>query len=98
MVSIHADMSTNEIYISCNAGRCLRPLIIVHYDSNGNKFIKLTRDHIENNVPFTDLVKDNVIEWIESNEQQNCLLAPNIDDFYANVGNKSIKYTHVDIE
>lgn len=47
---------------------------------------------------FDELVKDNVIEWIESNEQQNCLLASNIDEFYANVDNKSIKYTHVDIE
>jgi hypothetical protein len=83
-------MSTNEIYISCNAGRCLRPLIIVHYDENGNKSLKLTKEHIYNNAPFDELVKINAIEWIESNEQQNCLIAQSVDDFYRFINDKSI--------
>jgi DNA-directed RNA polymerase beta subunit len=67
-VSIHADVPTGELNISCNGGRCLRPLIIIYENEQGEKYVKLTKKHIDDNVDFDVLAQEGVIEWIESNE------------------------------
>jgi hypothetical protein len=47
----------------------LRPLIIIYENDQGEKYIKLRKEHIDKNIDFDVLAKEGIIEWIESNEQ-----------------------------
>lgn len=108
--TIHFNIKSDEIYIWVDYGRITRPLIKVYNninESNNNnykfkQFIKLTKDHIDklkkNKMSIVDLEKEFVLEYISAEEQENCFLAYNIDEFYANQNNISKQYTHIDIE
>ncbi len=90
-VSFHAteqEGSTKRIYINCNAGRVLRPLIIV---KNGKSL--LTKDLLDKIskklISWSDLIRMGVIELVDANEEENCFIA--IDE-------KNIKKsTHLEI-
>ncbi len=66
----------NEVYINCDAGRIIRPLLIVE---NGK--LKITRDDVERlrrgEIKFEDLVKKGVIEYLDAEEEENALIALN---------------------
>ena len=71
------------VYISSDAGRVCRPLIIVE-----NGVSKLRQEHIERikdpNDPaeFANLIDMGVVEFIDVNEENNCYVA--IDERYFN--------------
>jgi len=79
----------NAIYIFTEGGRVRRPLIVVE---NGKP--KLTEEHIQKlrkgEISFSDLVKSGIIEFLDADEEENCLIA--IDE-------KSLteKHTHLEI-
>ena len=63
--------ATHRLYVNCNAGRVLRPLIIVN---DGKSF--LTAEILEKIskklISWTDLVRMGIIELIDANEEENC--------------------------
>jgi DNA-directed RNA polymerase subunit B len=70
---------TREIMINCDAGRVRRPLIIVE---NGNS--KLTKEMINwivsNKWSWSDLLRNQVIEYIDAEEEENLFIA--IDEIF----------------
>ncbi len=80
--------ATKRLYINCNAGRVLRPLIVI----NDNKSL-LTQDLLDKVIKkllsWTDLLRIGVIELIDANEEENCYVALN--------ENNTKKYTHLEI-
>ena len=90
-ISIHIpeqEGSTKRLYVNCNAGRVLRPLVII---KDGKP--ALTQDLLEKVtkklVSWEDLIRMGVIELIDANEEENCFIA--LDD-------KNVKkYTHMEI-
>ena len=80
--------STKRLYVNCNAGRVLRPLVII----KDNKLL-LTQDLLDKVskklISWTDLLRMGVLEMIDANEEENCYVA--LDD-------KNIKrHTHLEI-
>ncbi|MEM2478592.1 MAG: DNA-directed RNA polymerase subunit B'' [Candidatus Pacearchaeota archaeon] len=75
-ISISYDSYAKIIHIWSDAGRIVRPLIVVE---NGSCLLK--PEHIEkikkNQLKFSDLVKQGIIEWIDASEEDNCLVALN---------------------
>jgi DNA-directed RNA polymerase subunit B len=63
-----------EIYVNADEGRALRPLIIVEKGKS-----KLSSDHTtmlkDNKLQFSDLIKNGVIEYIDSEEEENAYIA-----------------------
>ena len=90
-ISYHAtdqEGSTKRIYINCNAGRVLRPLIIIK--DNKSLLTKDLLDKISNHLTsWEELVRNGIIELVDANEEENCFIA--IDE-------KNIKKsTHLEI-
>src|SRR3990167_6217765 len=75
-MSIRNDNLLNQVTISTEVGRVLRPIIIVE-----NGVSKLKDEHlllIENNkLKWSDLVKEGIIEYIDAAEEENALVAFN---------------------
>jgi len=80
--------ATRRIYVNCNAGRVLRPLIIV---SNGKS--TLTSDHLDKIskklISWADLLRMGIIELIDANEEENCYIS--FDEKF------SKQHTHMEI-
>ena len=82
------EVATKRIYVNCNAGRVLRPLIII----KDNKPL-LSQDLIDKVskklLSWNDLLRMGVIELIDANEEENC--------FIAFEEKESKKHTHMEI-
>ena len=82
------DGATSRIYVNCNAGRILRPLIVI----KDNKPL-LTQDLLEKItkklVSWHDLLRTGAIELIDANEEENCDIALDEKD--------AKKHTHLEI-
>jgi len=80
--------ATRRIYVNCNAGRVLRPLIIV---SNGKS--TLTSEHLDKIskklISWADLLRMGIIELIDANEEENCYIS--FDEKF------SKQHTHLEI-
>ena len=108
--TIHFNILFDEIQIWVDYGRITRPLIKVYNNMNDvynknykfKQYTKMTKEHIiklnNGKINITDLENEHIIEYISSEEQENCYLAYNIDEFYNNQDNISKQYTHIDIE
>ena len=79
----------DEVYVNCDSGRVLRPLIVVE---NGE--VKLKRVHVERvrkgEWTWSDLVKRGIIEYLDAEEEENAYIALSPDE----VGPE---HTHVEI-
>jgi DNA-directed RNA polymerase beta subunit len=71
-------------------------------DVEFSQWIKLTKKHIHGlqsrRLTVDDLRRDGIIEYITAGEQQNLLLAMNIDTLRDNQHNITRQYTHCDID
>ena len=80
--------ATARLYVNCNAGRVLRPLIII-----ANNKSLLTDEFIDKIskklISWNDLIRMGIIELIDANEEENCYVT-----FDAT---KTKKFTHVEI-
>ena len=90
-ISIHQpeqEGATKRLYVNCNAGRVLRSLIIV---KDGKSV--LTQDLLDKVtkklVSWNDLIRMGVIELVDANEEENCLII--FDDKHVK------KHTHIEI-
>ena len=80
--------ATGRLYVNCNAGRVLRPLIIVENDKSllTDEFLdKISKKLIS----WNDLIRMGIIELIDANEEENCYVA------FDKGGTK--KFTHLEI-
>src|SRR5213594_919415 len=80
--------STKRLYVNCNAGRVLRPLIVI----KDNKPL-LTQELIDKVskkfLSWTDLLHIGVIELVDANEEENCYIAIDESDVK--------KHTHMEV-
>ncbi|MEM3615339.1 MAG: DNA-directed RNA polymerase subunit B [Candidatus Methanomethylicia archaeon] len=78
-IAYYKDKYINEVYINCDAGRVLRPLLIVE---NGD--VKITPE-ILNKVKngeygWSDLIKNGIIEYLDAEEEENSYIAINPEE------------------
>ncbi|MFX1577462.1 MAG: DNA-directed RNA polymerase subunit B [Promethearchaeota archaeon] len=80
---------TNEIQINSDAGRVRRPLIIV---KDGVPLLE--KQHVERvrnrEISWDDLVKAGIIEYLDAEEEENTLIAMNLEDI-------TPEHTHLEI-
>src|SRR5579863_7822410 len=70
---------TKRVHIATNSGRVLRPLILV--ESGRPTLSPELIDKVgSGNLSWRDLVEQGVLELIDANEEENCLVAMNPDD------------------
>ena len=73
-----AEGATRRLYVNCNAGRVLRPVIIVR----GNKPLvtnEILKRVSSQTLSWTDLLKMGILELIDANEEENCYIAIDSD-------------------
>lgn len=93
LISIIRDYENGMFRIVTDAGRLLRPLLIVD-----NNKLRITTDHFkrlkEKNMTFDDLLLERIIEYTDIHEtEKNCLIARTEGDLQ-----KIYNYTHCDID
>jgi len=90
-ISIHQpeeENATKRLYVNCNAGRVLRPLIIIK-DGKSTFSPDLLDKITKKLVSWTDLIRMGVIELVDANEEENC---------YITFEEKHVKkHTHLEI-
>jgi len=73
-VNIFYDDAIDQVFVETSKGRSIRPLIVV---KDGKSL--LTKRHIEqlkkNELVFTDLVKQGIIEYLDSAEEENAYVS-----------------------
>nr|PVC49472.1 DNA-directed RNA polymerase [Theileria orientalis] len=93
--SIVRDILSNEIKIFTDSGRSMRPLYIVE-----NNRLLITKRHalmIENNqLNWSGLLESGVVEYIDCEEEEICMIAMFPDDLINN-NNYCNSYTHCEI-
>jgi len=80
--------STRRLYVNCNAGRVLRPLIIIK-DNKPLLTSELLDKISKKLLSWTDLLRMGVLEMIDANEEENCYVT--LDD------KDTKKYTHLEV-
>ncbi len=74
ILNINYNKDLNEIIVEVSRGRSRRPVIIIE---NGKS--KLTEDHVKklisNEIKWSDLKKEGVIEYLDAAEEENCFIA-----------------------
>ncbi len=73
-VNVYYNTASDEVQIEASKGRLRRPLVVIR-DARP----MLTSEHIDrltrNELKWSDLVKQGVIEYIDAGEEENCLVA-----------------------
>ncbi len=89
LINVFYDEEFNEIYLESTKGRARRPLIIVEDGKS-----KLTEDIQERlkkkELTWEDLSKQGIIEYLDSSEEENALVALNEEDI-------TKEHTHLEI-
>jgi DNA-directed RNA polymerase subunit B len=70
--------ATNRLYVSCNAGRVLRPLAIIGEGKSlvTNEIIeKISKKFLS----WSDLLYMGIIELVDANEEENCYISMDVD-------------------
>jgi DNA-directed RNA polymerase subunit B len=76
-IAFHKD--TNEVYINTDAGRLQRPLIIVK-DAKSTYTEELAKQLKEGKISFGQLLEKGVIEYLDSEEEENAYVAEKEED------------------
>src|SRR2546428_8166695 len=80
--------STKRLYVNCNAGRVLRPLIVIK-DSKPLLTQELIDKVSKKFLSWSDLLHMGVIELVDANEEENCYIAMDEENVK--------KHTHMEI-
>ena len=89
-VSVYLNMIQKAVYIASDGGRVCRPLLVLEF---GGK-LKLSTEHVANlgkDITLQELIEDGVIEYIDVNEENNCLIALREADI-------TPEHTHMEID
>ena len=88
-INVYLNPDTGDVFVETTSGRLRRPLIIV---KEGKPL--LTDNHIKqlekNELKWHDLVEQGVIEYLDSGEEENCLVAFEEKDI-------TLEHTHFEI-
>lgn len=90
-VEIKRDVPNAEVRIFCDAGRILRPLLVVE----NLKRIKLLKG---DEFSFETLLNKGIIELIGTEEEEDCRTAWGIKYLFENKGKDPVKYTHCELD
>ncbi len=71
--------ATKRLYVNCNAGRVLRPLIIIK-DNRSLLTQELIQKVSKKLLSWNDLLRMGVLELIDANEEENCYVTLNEKD------------------
>lgn len=107
-VSVYLHAGQKAIHIASDAGRLCRPLIIV---DERTMMPKLKQAHIEavalKKITIQDLLNRGIVEYIDVNEENNCLIAISEDELKKGAkerklaeeeGKYYMSYTHLEID
>ena len=110
--TIYWDNTQNEVHFYVDIGRMIRPLMIVYNNKRDKQFVNtesktfdqgiaVTQDDItalyQNKKNIEDLLREQKIEYIAPEEQENCYLCPSFDVLRGDRFNELKEYTHCDI-
>lgn len=88
-VAYHHGEKVEEVYVNCDAGRILRPLLVVE---DGE--LKLKPEHIEGlrsgRIGWSDLEGEGVVEYLDGDEEEEAYIAINPEE-------ATREHTHVEI-
>jgi len=96
VVNVRYDDSLNDVVINSDPGRIRRPLIVVE---RNNKLSLKERDLEavqQGKIPWEGLLEKGVVEYIDAEEEENCLIALKSEDLKNN--KKTHQYTHMEID
>lgn len=106
--SISWDMAKRQIVISCEAGRCIRPLYIVDKDNTLRLTKRIVMNVMNNDLTWNNLIAEitqsddtyrSVIEYVDVEESNNLMIAPTYNSLQK--GQKGerlpLQYTHLEI-
>ena len=96
VVNVRYDDSLNDVVINSDPGRIRRPLIVVE---RNNKLSLKERDLEavqQGKIPWEGLLEKGVVEYIDAEEEENCLIALNSEDLKDN--KKTHQYTHMEVD
>lgn len=112
LTTIYWDNTQDEAYFWVDVGRVVRPLLIVYnnqrdpekFSGKYTKFqqgIAMTQKIIDGlkakTIGVEYLLRNNIIEYITPEEQENCYLCPFFDQLKEDKNNELHEYTHCDI-
>lgn len=80
------DFEFDEVRIHTDGGRCCRPLFVIHND----KFPDVTQIKT---ITWNELLSQGIIEFIDSDEEENVLIAFSKEDFEK----RKLKFTHCEL-
>jgi DNA-directed RNA polymerase subunit B len=96
VVNVRYDESLNDVIINSDPGRIRRPLIVI----NRNNKMALKQRDIDNLVQgkyeWGHLIEAGVIEYIDAEEEENCLIALNEAALKSN--KKTHQYSHMEVD
>eukprot|EP00743_Colponemidia_sp_Colp-15_P004321 GILK01004661.1.p1 GENE.GILK01004661.1~~GILK01004661.1.p1 ORF type:complete len:1171 (+),score=217.57 GILK01004661.1:162-3674(+) len=97
-LSIVRDIPNQELRLSTDAGRAQRPLFIVDNQKlriKKSHIYKLQQKELYNNFGWSDLMSLGLLEYIDCEEEETCMIAMKIDDLYSS--SYCSTYTHCEI-
>ena len=96
VVNVRYDDSLNDVIINSDPGRIRRPLLVV---GRNNRLTIKERDIDslqQGKSEWDDLLNKGIVEYIDAEEEENCLIALNEDDLERN--KKTHKYSHMEVD
>ena len=102
-VSVYLHEGQKAVHIATDGGRVCRPLIIV---DEKTALPKLKQCHLEGlavgSINLQDLLRQGVVEYIDVNEENNCLIAVTERDLDVarkqGLENRRMAYTHLEVD
>lgn len=112
LTTIYWDNTQDEAYFWVDVGRVVRPLMIVYNNKRDPEKFPKSSKQFEQGIGVTQkiidelkgktmgiehLLRNNIIEYITPEEQENCYLCPFFDQLRDDKNNELHAYTHCDI-
>lgn len=102
-VSFYLHAGHRAVYIATDGGRVCRPLLIV---DEKTALPRLKQSHIEGlvlkTITIKDLLRQGVVEYIDVNEENNCLIAVTERELEVarkeGLENRKMAYTHLEVD